>query len=132
MSAEQNKKLIQDAFAAWRTGNARAFFNLLADDVRWTIIGATPLSRTYTSKREFIEGAVKPMGEKLTMPLLPAVLDVIADGDKVVVTWEGRSAATNGVLYNQSYCWVLKLTGGRISEGTAYLDTELVSSLWEP
>ncbi len=51
MSAAENKKLIQDVFAAWASGDGAAFFNILADDVRWTVIGSCPVSRTYTSKQ---------------------------------------------------------------------------------
>ena len=50
MSAVENKKLVQDAFAAWARGDGTAFFNLLADDVQWTVIGSSPVSRTYPSK----------------------------------------------------------------------------------
>ncbi len=39
MGAAENKKLVQDAFAAWARGDGTAFFNLLADDVQWTVIG---------------------------------------------------------------------------------------------
>ena len=61
MSTAENKKLIQDAFTAWARGDGTAFFKLLADDVRWTVIGSTPVSRTYTSREAFVEGAAKPL-----------------------------------------------------------------------
>ena len=35
MSTSENKKLIQDAFAAWANGDGMAFFNLLADNATW-------------------------------------------------------------------------------------------------
>ena len=53
MSTAENKKLIQDAFTAWARGDGMAFFNLLAADVRWTVIGSTPVSRTYPSREAF-------------------------------------------------------------------------------
>ena len=52
MGAPENKKLIHDAFRAWSGGDGAAFFNLLADDVTWTVIGSTAVSRTYKSKKE--------------------------------------------------------------------------------
>ena len=54
MSAAENKKLIQQAFAKWAGGDADAVFKLLADDVQWTVIGSTRVSRSYQSKREFL------------------------------------------------------------------------------
>jgi uncharacterized protein len=130
MATAENKKLVQDAFAAWARGENNAVFNLLADDVHWTVIGSTPVSRTYFSKREFLDGAVKPLSEKISGAIQPTVRDVSADGDKVIVEWDGRASGKNGTLYNQTYCWVMRLEGGRVREGTAYLDTELVSQLW--
>jgi hypothetical protein len=130
MSAADNKKSVQDAFAAWSRGNGGAFFNLLADDVRWTVIGSTAVSRTYTSRQAFLEGAARPLGEKLSGAIQPAVRDIIAEGDKVALQWDGRAVGKNGTLYNQTYCWVMRFENGRVREGTAYLDTELITQLW--
>lgn len=131
MGTAENKKLIQDAFAGWARGDANAFFNLLAEDVRWTVIGSTPVSRTYARRAEFVEGATKPLMGKLVGPIVPTVRDVIAEGDKVVLQWDGRSSGKNGTIYHQTYCWVMRIAEGKVREGTAYLDTELISQLWK-
>jgi ketosteroid isomerase-like protein len=131
MGTAENKKLIQDAFAGWARGDSNAFFNLLAEDVRWTVIGNTPVSRTYTSRAEFVDGAAKPLTAKLAGPIVPTARDVIAEGDKVVLQWEGRSSGKNGTIYHQTYCWVMRLADGKVREGTAYLDTELISQIWK-
>jgi uncharacterized protein (TIGR02246 family) len=130
MSTAENKKLIQDAFTAWARGDGMAFFNLLAPDVHWTVIGSTPVSRTFSSRDAFVEGAVKPLTAKLAGPIVPTVRDVIAEGDKVVLQWEGRSSGKNGTIYHQTYCWVMRMEGGKVREGTAYLDTELITQIW--
>lgn len=131
MSAMENKKLVQDAFAHWARGDGAAFLSLLADDVHWTVIGSTPVSRTYTSKRAFIEGAVQPLGTKLAGAIQPTVRDILADGEKVALQWEGRATAKNGTIYHQTYCWVMRFENGKVREGTAYLDTELITQIWK-
>jgi uncharacterized protein len=131
MSAAENRRLIEDAFAKWSRGDGGAFFALLDDNVRWTVIGSTPVSRTYTSKRAFQEGAVQPLGTKLSGPILPTVREIIADDDKLALQWDGRATGKNGTIYHQTYCWVMRFNGGKIVEGTAYLDTELISQLWK-
>ncbi|HYA34760.1 MAG TPA: nuclear transport factor 2 family protein [Candidatus Binataceae bacterium] len=130
MSESENKSLIRQALSLWAAGNANAFFDLLADDVRWTVIGSTRISRAFTSKRAFLDGAVQPLMAQLATPIKPSILDVIAEGDKVVVQWDGSATAKNGKPYNQRYCWVIRVVDGRVREGIAYLDTELVSQLW--
>ena len=131
MGTAENKKLIQDAFTAWARGDGNAFFNLLAEDVHWTVIGSTPVSRTYPSRAAFVEGAVKPLTAKLAGPIVPTVRDIIAEGDKVVLQWEGRSSGKNGAIYHQTYCWVMRMADGKVREGTAYLDTELITQIWK-
>jgi hypothetical protein len=131
MSAAENKQIVEDAFAKWSRGDGAAFFTLLADDLRWTVIGSTPVSRTYTSKSAFLEGAVQSLGTKLSGAIQPSVRDLIAEGDKVVLQWEGRASGKNGTIYHQTYCWVMRFENGKVCEGTAYLDTELITQLWK-
>ncbi|HKD67243.1 MAG TPA: nuclear transport factor 2 family protein [Candidatus Binataceae bacterium] len=129
MGAAENKKLVRDAFEAWGRGDGRAFFKLVADDVRWTVIGHTPISRTYDSKRDF-RNALGAMSEHLASELRVVMRDVIADGDKVAVEFESHAAGKNGTAYDQTYCWMLRLADGKVREVVAYLDTELVSKLF--
>lgn len=130
MSTEQNRQLVADAFAAWGQGDSKPFFAIVADDVTWTVIGTTPISGTYTSKQAFLDGAVRQLGGRLQTPILADVKAVNADGDMVFLRWEGRSTGPAGQPYAQTYCWVMRLDGGKVTEVTAYLDTELVSAMF--
>jgi ketosteroid isomerase-like protein len=129
MSSTENKKMIRDAFEAWSQGDGRPFFKLVSDDVRWTVIGHTPISRTYQSKSDF-RNALKAISEHLASDLKIVVRDVIADGDKVAVQFESHAQGTNGAEYDQTYCWVMRLADGRVREVVAYLDTEMVTKLF--
>ncbi len=131
MSAAENKKLIQDVFDAWASGDGMAFFNTLAEDVRWTVIGTSPVSRTYTSRQAFVDGAAKPLTAKLAGPIQPTVVNIIAEGDNVVLQWEGKATTKAGKPYNNSYCWVMRIDNGKVKEGMAYIVTELVTELWQ-
>jgi ketosteroid isomerase-like protein len=130
MSTEQNRRLVADAFAAWGQGDSKPFFAIVADDVTWTVIGTTPISGTYTSKKAFLDGAVRQLGGRLKDPILADVKAVNADGDMVFLRWEGRSTGPGGKPYAQTYCWVLRLDAGKVVEVTAYLYTELVSAMF--
>lgn len=130
MSTSENKKLMQDAFTAWTNGDGMAFFNLLAEDARWTVMGNCPISRTYTGRQQLIEAALKPQREKLAGSPTPTVLQMIAEGDTVVIEWVGQATTKSGKPYDNNYCYVVQIENGRIIRGTAYLDTELVRSIW--
>jgi ketosteroid isomerase-like protein len=130
LGATENRRLVTDAFAAWETGDSGPFFALVADDVSWTVIGTTPVSGHYRSKREFVKGALARLSERLDGGITAHVVNVLADGDHVALQWEGTSASRTGLPYRQTYCWVMRLADGRIEEVTAYLDTELVSAMF--
>ena len=130
MSAIENKNLIQEAFTAWANGDGMAFFNLLADNATWTVIGNCPISGTYVGRQQLIENALKPQRAKLAGPPTPTVANLIAEGDTVVIQWTGRGTTKAGQPYDNSYCYVVQIENGTIIRGTAYLDTELVRSIW--
>ena len=43
------KEFVTRLFDRWEHGDGQSFFNALAEDVRWTAIGNTPISGTCTS-----------------------------------------------------------------------------------
>ena len=45
-----NKQAIKAAFVAWSNGTG-GVFDLLAPDAKWTIIGNSPVSKTFASSR---------------------------------------------------------------------------------
>ena len=130
MDAAQNRKLVEDSHKGWIGGDRTGFNDLLADDLHWTVIGNSPVSGHYNSKREFLEGAGARMAEKLATPIRPTLRHVIADGNMVALVFDGQATGKNGTDYRQTYCWVLRLEDGKIREGTAYLDTELITRLF--
>ena len=126
-----NGKMIADAFAAWEEGDYQPFLAVVSDDVTWTVIGSTPISGTYRSKQAFVAGAVGPLHDRLAGPIRATVQNVFEDGDHVILQWTGQSASKGGRPYHQVYCWVLRLDDGKVVEATAYLDTELVTRMFD-
>lgn len=129
MGSSEYKKLITERFAAWARGDSAPFFDLVADDVRWTVVGTCPGAGTYLSKEEFFSRSVRPVHERLEKSALPEVEDVYADGDTVVVLWKGRTTSKTGKPYDNSYCWVIRLRNGAVVEVRSYLDTLMVAEL---
>jgi ketosteroid isomerase-like protein len=101
----------------------------MSDDVRWTIMGSTKYSHTMNGKKEIVDKLLHPIFAELESMGSNHVDNVIAEGDYVVVQQHatGRKTKT-GNPYNNSYCLVYKVIGGKIKEITEYLDTELVTA----
>ncbi|WP_241663965.1 nuclear transport factor 2 family protein [Stutzerimonas nosocomialis] len=120
--ASHNTTLVQKAFDDWKAGRG-SVFDLLADDAQWTVAGSSPDSGTYRSREELMTRAVVPINARLSTPITPEVKHLVAQGDEVVVLWDGRAMAKDGSPYENSYAWHLVFEDGRITRVTAFLDT---------
>ena len=126
MTSEENKRLMQQVFDELARGNSQALIEVMADDVNWHITGTTKFSRTYQGKALLIEELVGPLFSQLAGDLSMTADRFIADGDHVVVECRGKSTTKTGRPYNNKYCFVFRLEGGKIKEVTEYMDTQLV------
>lgn len=125
------RQLIEDAVRAWVDGDEKAFWLLLAEDVEYSVIGSTRVSGIYKGRKAFFEGALFPMSALMAESPRPVDIDIIAEGERVVLMWTGEGGVMkNGAPYNNSYCWVLEVRSGQIRRVKAYLDTELVTALF--
>ena len=131
MSAEQNRKIVEDAVAKWQSGNPEAFYQILDENVNWTVIGTTEVSGTYTSRQDFIDDAVRKIGKRIDGQVTPETVDIITEGDRLVFRWDGSGKMADGTPYRNRYSWAMTFKDGKVVEGTAYLDTALVDRLME-
>lgn len=132
MTAAKNKQLLQDIFAETAKGNGRPFVAALAEDVSWTIIGSTQWSKTYRGKKAVITELLGPLNAQLADGNTITAHRFIAEGDHVVVEGRGHNTTTTGKPYQNTYCWVFRLSGGEVVELVEYTDTALIESALQP
>lgn len=132
MLTDANKQLMRTIFDELSRGNSRPFVDCLADDVSWTVMGRTRWSKTYRGKPAVLGELLGPLGARLADRYRATAERVLADGDFVVVQARGQAVTKEGLPYNNEYCFVYRIEGGRIKEVTEYLDTELVTSALAP
>ena len=128
MGTEENKRLMQEIFSELAHGNGKLFVASLADDFCWTITGTTGWSETYSGKQTVLRELLRPLFSLFADRYTNTAQRFIAEGDYVVVECRGRVMTKAGIPYNNSYCWVCLITGGKLRELTEYLDTELVTA----
>jgi ketosteroid isomerase-like protein len=127
-----NRQVIQDAFEAWQDGT-RAIAEVFAPDMVWRIEGHSLASREYRSAEEFVEEVLAPFaarfrdGERFR-PV--RVRSIHADGDTVIVIWDGHGVANDGQPYHNSYAWVMQMRDGKVIDGTAFYDSISFNDLW--
>jgi ketosteroid isomerase-like protein len=126
---QRNKELVKQGFDRWAKGQG-SFYDLLAAGAEWTITGTTPVSKTYTSRRQFLDEVIQPLSARLSEQIVPSVRALCADGDTVVALWDGTSVATDGKPYNNTYSWHLTMKDGLIVKAVAFFDGILLADLW--
>ena len=129
MATAENKQLIQEAFEEMALGNGQPFMDALAEDVRWTVIGSSTWSGTYEGKRAIIDQLMRPLFRQFADTYQAQATRIVAEGDVVVVEARGQVRTKAGQPYNQTYCYVLRFSDGRVGELTEYLDTDLINQV---
>jgi ketosteroid isomerase-like protein len=62
----------------------------------------------------------------------PIYHSVVADGDKVVIEFDGDAVLKNGKPYKNQYCMVFTFEGGRIKQLNEYFCTVLADAVMLP
>ena len=86
MSVEENKQVVHEFFSAMSNDNPEGALALLANDIVWTIIGDTPVSKTFRGLKDVEENLLNEAFRniKLEAGITLEVVETIAENDKVV------------------------------------------------
>jgi len=137
MSTAENKKLIEDIFAVAGNPDPSArdralFIASLADDATWTVTGQYSWSRTFAGKEQILKDLHGHVRTLLVNPTRTLARRFIADGDHVVVEAKGDNLTKTGLRYDNDYCLVFCLEGGKIREIREYCDSVLTEKALGP
>jgi ketosteroid isomerase-like protein len=122
---------VRELFKGLANGDGAAFFQHVADNVDWTVMGTHPLAGHYLSKKAFIEGTFAKLGQVLPNGAQLHTENVIVEGDQAVVELHSLATARNGMRFDNRYCWVVYFQDGLIVRVRAYLDSTMVARLFE-
>jgi uncharacterized protein len=120
---------VKNLFANLENGRSGAFFEHVADDVNWTVMGTHPLAGTYHTKANFLAHTFARLDKILKEGVVLRVTNILVDGDSAAVELESLSTALNGIPFDNTYCWMVHFSHGTIVEVRAYLDSALVQRL---
>jgi len=122
---------VREIFRGLESGDGAAFFEHVADDVDWTVMGTHPLAGHCRSKADFIAGTFAKLGQVLPQGARLHVDHLIVNGDEAVVELRSLATARNGMRFDNRYCWVVAFEHETIVRVRAYLDSAMVARLFE-
>ena len=126
---DSNKALVRAGFERWAKGTGGPF-ELLAPDAEWTIVGTSPLSKTYRSKQQFLDEVINPFNARMAKPLVPTIRGLYADGDTVIIFFDGAGTARDGKPYRNTYTWYFQMKDGVVFKAVAFFDTREFDEFW--
>ena len=115
MSLESNKQVVQEFSSAMSNGDLDGALAVLDAEIVWSIIGDTPVSKTFRGIKDLEENLVGEIIQsvKLEAGITLEVVELISEGDKVVARVQGTCDAKYGP-YNNTYCHVFTVRDGKI------------------
>ena len=121
--SEQNKEVVLKFISAFSDGDVETAKTCLAPDALTVAKGFGKLSgpRPY----ELIVATTGAFKELIPTGLRPDFKSVTAEGDRVVVEFEGNGVLVNGESYCNQYCMVFTLSHGKIKLVNEYYCTIL-------
>jgi hypothetical protein len=126
---ESNKLLVQASFDRWKSGTGGPF-ELLATDVEWTIVGSSPLAKTYHGKNAFIEEVIDPFNARMAKPLVPTVRGIFADGDMVIILFDAAATTKDDRPYQNTYTWYFLMRDAKVVKAIAFFDNRDFDEFW--
>ena len=131
MNTADNKKLMQFIFDELSKGNDQPFVEAMADDMQWTWMGSGQWSRSFVGKQSVLGELWSAVRATLKPPYKVIAHRFIADGEYVVVEASGQNTTPDGKSYNNKYCWVCRISEGKLHELNEYMDTQLVTETFK-
>jgi uncharacterized protein len=126
---EANKQVVLTFIKAMGEGNAEAAAPCLNRDAYTLAKGFG----NFAGVREYdtILGTIAAFKSLLPDGMDPDILSVTAEGERVVVEFEGNARTITGEDYNNQYCMVFAMRDGRIAQVNEYFCTILADKvLW--
>ena len=121
---------VRRIFAGLEHGDGAAFFEHVADDVDWTVMGTHPLAGHYKSRAEFTAATFARLGKVLPDGAQLHVDALFIDGDVAIVELHSKAIAKNGFRFDNHYCWVCYFKNNKMIRVRAYLDSAMVARLF--
>ncbi len=126
----QNIAVAESFYRALEVGDFDALAALHSDDVAFNLLGSTPVSGRWESKATCFGPLV---ADKVVGKLKPETIQfsrkwkiMCADENRVVGLMYGGGMGNNGHEYLQTYCQIMTIKDGQITELHELFDTALV------
>jgi uncharacterized protein len=128
-NTDHNKQVVLTFIDAMGKGDAVAAAPCIATDAFTLAKGFGKFAGVRT--HDVILATIAAFKQLVPNGLSCVIHSVTAEGDRVIVEFEGNATLVNGAAYNNQYCMVFTLRDGKIKQVNEYFCTILADTvLW--
>ena len=128
--SEVNKQVVLTFIDAMGRGDAAAAAPCLAPDAYTLAKGFGKFAGV--RQHDLILATIGAFRKLVPKGMHPVIQSVTAEGERVVVEFEGNATLVNGESYCNEYCMVFTLQGGKIKQVNEYFCTILADQVLFP
>lgn len=122
---EDTVRVVRSAIDAFNAGDTEAFLSNFTDDMHFKMNGSHGFSTPCRSKAEFVE-LVGRVAADLSEMITLEILSFHPAGEWAVTETQGTAKMTDGTPYQNVYCMLWHVKGGKIVEFKEHNDSALV------
>ena len=108
------------------------FADNLADDASWIVTGQYSWSHCFKGREAILNGLMGHFRSLFAERPRTVGYNFIADGDYVAVEARGDNVTKAGLRYDNQYCMVFRIEGGKIKEIKEYCNSAMVERVLGP
>jgi ketosteroid isomerase-like protein len=128
--SEQNKQIVIRFIEAMGASDSQAAASCLGPDAYTLAKGFSKFAGV--RRYDTIIGTIETFKKLVPTGLRPTVHTVTAEGERVVVEFEGNAVTCEGKPYCNQYCMVFTVREGRIRQVHEYFCTKLADEVLYP
>jgi ketosteroid isomerase-like protein len=116
----------RDFFAKMALSDFAAAFAMMADDVRYTVVGNTPASGTYEGVAD-LHARLGPLLGALRN-LKTSLVEIIVEGDRAVAIMRAEADAPYGRYVQDPAVFIVRIAEGKVIELLEIVDTVMLET----
>jgi uncharacterized protein len=124
MTIEGNKDFVKRTWGTLLGGNVEAALANFSDDVTWFLTGKLDGVSGLKNGKEAVRAFLAGVAQAFPAGLKTEFKKAYGEGDTVIVELVNRGTSATGKPYENEYCFVFELAGGKIRAIREYVDLE--------
>lgn len=116
------REVVTAYMEAMARGDFPGAFAMFAEDGKYTIIGQSPISRTFNSREEINTELCDLLANRFKTTPQIFIEDYIIDGDRGVSLAHGIAEAKHGTYKQDHYAFYFRVRDGEVVEKIEFLD----------